>query len=322
MGIYLLLLILSLTVAAVAPPPFASAQTTAAPPPYYPYSNVNAVGGFIFLVVLAASLITCVLCACCCVCCCGYSRGYSRNTTHRRIPLRAYAAAASRPLRLSLRGLDPAAINSFPLFIYSEIKNHRIGKGELSCAVCVSEFEDNERLRLLPKCDHAFHPECIDPWLASHSTCPICRANLSQGIESTRSKEECMSRPELSEVQNQNQISITVDEIHQRMDTDPRERVRTFPRPHSTGHSLVQLGEDCERYTLRLPEEVRRQVNRLDQGGRSDRWFCMTPPFSRTGSLRSAKVGVDEGDFVTEVTKLPFECLASKSEPMPSRPPV
>ncbi|KAF7136335.1 hypothetical protein RHSIM_Rhsim08G0014000 [Rhododendron simsii] len=314
MGIYLLLLILSLTVAAVAPPPFASAQTTAAPPPYY--SNVNVVGGFIFLVVLAVSLITCVLCACICVCCCG-------NTTHRTIPLHAYvAAAASRPRRLSLRGLDPAAINSFPLFIYSEIKNLRIGKGELSCAVCVSEFEDNERLRLLPKCDHAFHPECIDPWLASHSTCPICRANLSQGIESTQSKEERMSRPELSEVQNQNQISITVDE-NQRMDTDPRERVRTFPRPHSTGHSLVRLGEDCERYTLRLPDEVRRQVNRLDRGGRSDRWFCMTPPFSSiTGSLRLAKVGVDEGDYVTEITKSPFECLAGKSEPMPSQPPV
>ncbi|KAI8540842.1 hypothetical protein RHMOL_Rhmol08G0016200 [Rhododendron molle] len=321
MGIYLLLLILlSLTVAAVAPPPpFASAQTTAAPPPY-PHSNINAVGGFIFLVVLAASLITCALCACICVCCCGISR----NTTRRTIPRHAYAAAATRPLRLSLRGLDPAAINSFPLFIYSEIKNLRIGKGELSCAVCVSEFEDNERLRLLPKCDHAFHPECIDPWLASHSTCPICRANLSQGIESTQSKEECMSRPGLCEVQNQNQnqISITVDE-NERMDTDPRERVRTFPRPHSTGHSLVRLGEDCERYTLRLPEEVRRQVNRLDRVGRSDRWFCMTPPFSSgTGSLRSAKVGVDEGDYVPEVTKLPFECLAGKSEPTPSRPPV
>ncbi|KAK9284977.1 hypothetical protein L1049_024159 [Liquidambar formosana] len=33
-----------------------------------------------------------------------------------------------------------------------------------------------------------------------------------------------------------------------------------FPRSHSTGHSLVQPGESLERYTLRLPEEVRRQI--------------------------------------------------------------
>ncbi|KAL2924561.1 E3 ubiquitin-protein ligase ATL31 [Bienertia sinuspersici] len=27
---------------------------------------------------------------------------------------------------------------------------------------CLNEFEDKETLRLLPVCDHVFHPECID----------------------------------------------------------------------------------------------------------------------------------------------------------------
>ncbi|KAI8540841.1 hypothetical protein RHMOL_Rhmol08G0016000 [Rhododendron molle] len=218
-----------------------------------------------------------------------YIRHCARDAADGAIPL--YAAAASRLLRLSPSGLDPAVINSFPMFNYSDIKHLRIGKGELSCAVCVSEFEDNERLRLLPKCDHAFHLECIDPWLASHSTCPLCRANLSQGIESTE-------EPSSTEVQIQNQIAIDVDE-NERVDTEPRARVRMFPRPHSTGHSLVRLGEDCERYTLRLPEEVRRQV---DRGGIPDRrYFTMTRPFfSRTGSARSTKMGVVDGD--SEVT--------------------
>ncbi|XP_058179586.1 E3 ubiquitin-protein ligase ATL6-like [Rhododendron vialii] len=269
MPIYLLLLILLLPTAAAARPVAAQAPTD--PPADYS-SSFNWTPTAIYPVLVFAFLLTGFVTICIRHCAAG-------DAADGAIPL--YATAASRLLRLSPSGLDPAMINSFPMFNYSDIKHLRIGKGELLCAVCVSEFEDNERLRLLPKCDHAFHPQCIDPWLASHSTCPLCRANLSQGIESTQSTEEPSSR---TEVQIQNQIAIAVDE-NQRVDTEPRARVRMFPRPHSTGHSLVRLGEDCERYTLRLPEEVRRQVNR---GGTPDRWyFTMTRPFfSRTGSAR------------------------------------
>ncbi|KAH1110281.1 E3 ubiquitin-protein ligase ATL6 [Glycine max] len=52
----------------------------------------------------------------------------------------------------------------------------KLGKGTLECAVCLNEFEDTETLRLIPKCDLVFHPECIDEWLPSHTTCPVCRA--------------------------------------------------------------------------------------------------------------------------------------------------
>ncbi|CAD5170789.1 unnamed protein product [Musa acuminata subsp. malaccensis] len=45
-------------------------------------------------------------------------------------------------------------------------------------AVCPSEFREDESLRLLPKCSHAFHVPCIDAWLKSHSNCPLCRANF------------------------------------------------------------------------------------------------------------------------------------------------
>ncbi|XP_021840489.2 E3 ubiquitin-protein ligase ATL15-like [Spinacia oleracea] len=48
----------------------------------------------------------------------------------------------------------------------------------LECAVCLSPYEEEETLRLLPKCDHVFHLLCVDRWLAAHTTCPICRAEL------------------------------------------------------------------------------------------------------------------------------------------------
>ncbi|KAL2518259.1 RING-H2 finger protein ATL51 [Abeliophyllum distichum] len=73
-------------------------------------------------------------------------------------------------------GLDEAVIKSITMFKYEK------GGGLIDgtdCSVCLSEFEENESLRLLPKCSHAFHVQCIDTWLKSHSNCPICRANIA-----------------------------------------------------------------------------------------------------------------------------------------------
>ncbi|XP_010278036.1 PREDICTED: RING-H2 finger protein ATL13-like [Nelumbo nucifera] len=72
-------------------------------------------------------------------------------------------------------GVDQAFIDTLPVFVYKAI----IGaKNPFDCAVCLCEFEAEDKLRLLPKCSHAFHMECIDTWLLSHSTCPLCRGNL------------------------------------------------------------------------------------------------------------------------------------------------
>ncbi|KAJ0030234.1 hypothetical protein Pint_12832 [Pistacia integerrima] len=69
-------------------------------------------------------------------------------------------------------GIDRAVIESLPFFRFSSLKGSKEG---LECAVCISRFEDSEILRLLPKCRHAFHVKCIDQWLESHSSCPLCR---------------------------------------------------------------------------------------------------------------------------------------------------
>ncbi|CAL8119951.1 unnamed protein product [Prunus armeniaca] len=76
----------------------------------------------------------------------------------------------------STTGLDESLIKS--------IKVHKYKRGDslvegTDCSVCLSEFEENESLRLLPKCSHAFHVPCIDTWLKSHSSCPLCRSNIA-----------------------------------------------------------------------------------------------------------------------------------------------
>ncbi|KAG5541806.1 hypothetical protein RHGRI_021593 [Rhododendron griersonianum] len=82
-----------------------------------------------------------------------------------------------RHRRLAYTGLDPSIIDALPTFVYSEIKKD--GMISLECAVCLNEFENAETLRLLPKCCHVFHPDCIEAWLSAHFTCPVCRSNLA-----------------------------------------------------------------------------------------------------------------------------------------------
>ncbi|TYH81723.1 hypothetical protein ES332_D02G004400v1 [Gossypium tomentosum] len=46
------------------------------------------------------------------------------------------------------------------------------------CPICLGEFLDGEKVRVLPKCNHGFHVKCIDKWLMSNSSCPNCRHSL------------------------------------------------------------------------------------------------------------------------------------------------
>ncbi|KAL9661747.1 hypothetical protein QQ045_026575 [Rhodiola kirilowii] len=60
-----------------------------------------------------------------------------------------------------------------------KIQKYRTGDDlfrEMECAVCLNEFQDGELLRIMPKCNHTFHKFCVDVWLGSHVSCPMCRA--------------------------------------------------------------------------------------------------------------------------------------------------
>mmetsp|Transcript_15038 Transcript_15038/g.30553 ORF Transcript_15038/g.30553 Transcript_15038/m.30553 type:complete len:160 (-) Transcript_15038:27-506(-) len=59
--------------------------------------------------------------------------------------------------------------------------------GAASCPVCTEEFEASESVKELP-CRHAFHGDCIIPWLTKCNTCPMCRYELP--TDDTRYEEE------------------------------------------------------------------------------------------------------------------------------------
>ncbi|KAG2389685.1 hypothetical protein LR48_Vigan07g198000 [Vigna angularis] len=72
-------------------------------------------------------------------------------------------------------GLQQSVINSITVCKYKS--NEGLVEGT-ECSVCLNEFQEEETLRLLPKCNHAFHIPCIDTWLRSHTNCPLCRAGI------------------------------------------------------------------------------------------------------------------------------------------------
>ncbi|CAN1783977.1 E3 ubiquitin-protein ligase ATL6 [Linum perenne] len=146
-------------------------------------------------------------------------------------------------------GLDSAVIETFPTMIYSAVKGMKIGKDDLECAVCLNEFEDDETLRLIPKCDHVFHPECIDAWLESHTTCPVCRANARMTTTTTTQSESDLEA-------GQQNDAVLEPKCEDRVFN----RNRGFPRSHTTGHSLVQPGENTDRFSLKLPADVRKRL--------------------------------------------------------------
>lgn len=85
-------------------------------------------------------------------------------------------AAINHPIWfINTVGLQQSIIDSITVCKYRKDE----GLVEVTeCSVCLAEFQEDESLRLLPKCTHAFHVPCIDTWLRSHKNCPLCRAPI------------------------------------------------------------------------------------------------------------------------------------------------
>ncbi|MCO5575047.1 hypothetical protein L7F22_028844 [Adiantum nelumboides] len=98
-----------------------------------------------------------------------------RRNSNSIVTLTAYQGQLQQLFHLHDSGVEQAFIDTLPIFFYKSVTGLKEGA---DCAVCLCEFEGEDRLRLLPKCSHAFHMDCIDTWLLSHSTCPLCRRSL------------------------------------------------------------------------------------------------------------------------------------------------
>ena len=84
--------------------------------------------------------------------------------------------------RLRLRGVDTKGVLEKDELV-QKLHDFRGGPSE-SCCICCEDYVEGDVLRLLSKCKHDFHLECLDKWaltLANSTrdpSCPLCNQSL------------------------------------------------------------------------------------------------------------------------------------------------
>jgi len=136
-----------------------------------------------------------------------YSRSFNSVFLTRRHGANAAAGAGDDdavtvlPGPVQALGLGPDDVAVLPSFTY---RSPSPGRGDDArataasaaadcCAVCLDELRDGALVRMLPSCRHYFHAGCVDVWLLSHATCPVCRG--SPGPEKVRLGVASLSPP-------------------------------------------------------------------------------------------------------------------------------
>ncbi|GJM93088.1 hypothetical protein PR202_ga09614 [Eleusine coracana subsp. coracana] len=92
----------------------------------------------------------------------------------RRRNRRRLAAALPTTAPPPKGGLEAAAIAALPTAVYGNKEEADAAE----CSICLGGVEEGDTVRLLPACGHVFHVPCVDTWLTSSSSCPVCRAGV------------------------------------------------------------------------------------------------------------------------------------------------
>jgi len=76
-------------------------------------------------------------------------------------------------------GLTAEQLSMFPSFKLPQPESspNFILVEDRECAICLCPYEDDQPLKRL-FCRHHYHSACIDQWLSTKSTCPLCTSNV------------------------------------------------------------------------------------------------------------------------------------------------
>lgn len=130
-----------------------------------------------------------------------------------------------------------------------------------TCAICLDDYIDGEKLRILP-CVHAYHAKCIDPWLTRNRRfCPICKRKVFAADELPHDGSDSDS-----DTDNDERTPLVRSEPQPR----PFRRPLLLPwqprvhRPSSSASSQSSVGESEGTSRHLMPARAMRSVNSAD----------------------------------------------------------
>jgi hypothetical protein len=123
---------------------------------------------------------------------------------------------------ININGLTSEEISTLPREKYcKEAKKAEEKSDETNnevCAICLSDFEQNEILIKLTECHHRFHENCLTTWIMKNVFCPYCRRDLrnpNKHVDGTDSVRIEITNLESSANQNTESAEPTLRPPHQ-----------------------------------------------------------------------------------------------------------
>ncbi|CAB4422291.1 unnamed protein product [Rhizophagus irregularis] len=100
------------------------------------------------------------------------------------------------------------------------LTNNEVQDGQLTCPICIDDFESGEELRLLP-CQHRYHTLCIDPWLLDISPlCPMCKTDYTSWESEMNATQHNQDSSVSSSIETTGNNHYTTHNENQRNDDD------------------------------------------------------------------------------------------------------
>ena len=112
-----------------------------------------------------------------------------------------------------------------------------------TCAVCRESFTPGQPVRRIVRCGHVFHTTCMDRWLETHSTCPLCMQNIVPDEDESDSTTETPSEQNAQSSHNQNRS------------TSPRQSSTLPTNPLSDRTNVTPSSRTLHSQTPRQPDD-------------------------------------------------------------------
>eukprot|EP00535_Pseudo-nitzschia_heimii_P000281 CAMPEP_0197185436 /NCGR_PEP_ID=MMETSP1423-20130617/11905_1 /TAXON_ID=476441 /ORGANISM="Pseudo-nitzschia heimii, Strain UNC1101" /LENGTH=527 /DNA_ID=CAMNT_0042636491 /DNA_START=188 /DNA_END=1771 /DNA_ORIENTATION=+ len=156
-----------------------------------PYPGLNmaayflaAMSGFLAFLIFFGCLLVCAQCGCI----------TAAPDEHGRIVLFAggpgirHTEGLARMIRVDKLTVDQVMLLDEEEYEAPSSEGGDDGDSSGCCAICLDEFEDKEKVRVLP-CGHKFREDCLIPWLTQrHASCPLCKMNVLKYVQEIEKK--------------------------------------------------------------------------------------------------------------------------------------